>query len=101
MRILVEPSDYVLLNAAMLEVALTRLSVLQPQALIEVLTDTPDRFPQFGPNVRPFGATGRHASAAQQVELSRAAYGRLNELISARRRRWRIRASGRTNRVRA
>jgi colanic acid/amylovoran biosynthesis protein len=68
LRILVEPSDYVLLNAgdaAMLEVALTRLSVLQPHALIEVLTDTPDSFPTFGPNVRPLGAAGRHAYAAQ------------------------------------
>jgi colanic acid/amylovoran biosynthesis protein len=68
MRILVEPSDYVLLNAgdaAMLEVALTRLSALQPHALIEVLTDTPDSFPRFGPNVRPFGAAGHHAYATQ------------------------------------
>jgi polysaccharide pyruvyl transferase WcaK-like protein len=63
-RILVEPSDYVLLNSgdtAMLEVGLTRLSALQPDALIEVLTDVPTRFPNFAPNVRPFAASGRHA----------------------------------------
>ena len=68
MRILVEPSDYVLLNAgdaAMLEVALTRLSALQPHATIDVLTDIPDSYPSFGPNVHPLGAGGRHAYIAQ------------------------------------
>ena len=47
-RILVEPSDYVLRNAgdmAMLHVAVTRLSSLWPAASIQVLSDTPDLLP--------------------------------------------------------
>jgi polysaccharide pyruvyl transferase WcaK-like protein len=68
MRILVEPSDYSLLNlgdTAMLEVALKRLSALQPDARIEVLTNVSDSFPSFAPNVTPLNSAGRHAYAAR------------------------------------
>jgi hypothetical protein len=49
MRVLVEPSDYSLLNVgdvAMLDVATARLHALWPNAIIEVLTDTPEYLPR-------------------------------------------------------
>ena len=64
MRILVEPSDYTLRNAgdmAMLEVAVTRLGALWPQASIQVFSDTPEIFPRYCPNVTPLPTTGRRA----------------------------------------
>jgi polysaccharide pyruvyl transferase WcaK-like protein len=70
MRILVEPSDFVLHNsgdAAMLEVGVTRLSALFPHASINVLSNTPDSFPRWATNVQPIAATGYHAYAAQRA----------------------------------
>jgi polysaccharide pyruvyl transferase WcaK-like protein len=64
MRILVEPSDYVLQNAgdmAMLQVAITRLGALWPDAAIDILSDTPDLLPAYGPNSFPLDARGRKA----------------------------------------
>lgn len=62
MRILVEPSDYVLLNAgdtAMLQVAILRLAKLWPEAIIQVFTNAPDLLPIFSPNAIPLDAKGR------------------------------------------
>lgn len=62
MRILVEPSDYVLRNAgdmAMMQVAIERLSALWPQASIEVLSDAPERMPVYAGNVHILDAAGR------------------------------------------
>jgi polysaccharide pyruvyl transferase WcaK-like protein len=70
MRILVEPSDFVLQNSgdtAMLEVGVTRLSALFPHASINVLSNTPDSFPRWATNVQPIAATGYHAYAAQRA----------------------------------
>jgi polysaccharide pyruvyl transferase WcaK-like protein len=62
MRILVEPSDYVLRNAgdmAMLHVAVTRLGAHWPDATIQIFSDAPDQLPQYCPNTRPLGSEGR------------------------------------------
>jgi len=61
-RILVEPNAHHLLNlgdAAMLEVAVERLSELWPAATVEVLTDDPDRLARFCPAASPLPAEGR------------------------------------------
>jgi polysaccharide pyruvyl transferase WcaK-like protein len=61
-RILVEPSDYVLRNAgdmAMLRTAVSRLVQKWPGALIQVLTDTPDALEAFCPEVTPLLSAGR------------------------------------------
>jgi polysaccharide pyruvyl transferase WcaK-like protein len=68
MRILVEPSDFVLHNSgdiAMLEVGVLRLSALFPRASIHVLSSVPDLFPRWAPNAHPLAAAGRHAYVAQ------------------------------------
>jgi polysaccharide pyruvyl transferase WcaK-like protein len=62
--VLVEPSDVVLRNAgdaAMLEVAVTRLATLFPDAPILVLSDTPALVPRYRPNVVPIDTVGRRA----------------------------------------
>jgi colanic acid/amylovoran biosynthesis protein len=64
MRILVEPSDYVLRNAgdmAMLHTAVTRLGTLWPEADIQVFSDAPDLLPAYCPNSRPLTSAGRAA----------------------------------------
>jgi polysaccharide pyruvyl transferase WcaK-like protein len=61
-RILVEPSDYVLRNVgdmAMLRTAVLRLVQKWPGALIQVLSDTPDDLAAFCPEVTPLVSTGR------------------------------------------
>lgn len=61
-RILVEPSDYVLRNLgdmAMMQVAATRLVALWPDAEIRILSDRPSDLPPYGPNVTPLDAVGR------------------------------------------
>ena len=63
MKILVEPSEYALLNAgdvAMVTTALRRLRSLWPDARIRVLTDTPDLLPSDC-DVSPMSPTGRWA----------------------------------------
>ena len=55
-RILIEPSDYVLRNLgdmAMMQVAATRLVALWPDAEIRILSDRPSDLPAYGPNVTP------------------------------------------------
>ncbi len=90
MRILVEPSDYVLRNAgdmAMLEAAVTRLADLWPDGTVDVLTDTPASFPRYRPNVRPIGSAGHHAyvdAAGSRPHLSR-----LGTRVPGVRRAWR------------
>jgi colanic acid/amylovoran biosynthesis protein len=64
MRILIEPSDYILRNSnigdvAMLEVAIARLAKLFPDALIQVLSDFPERFPHYADNVVALDSQGR------------------------------------------
>jgi colanic acid/amylovoran biosynthesis protein len=62
MNILVENSGYHLLNmgdVAMLQVALSRLSNLYPQASIQVLTTDPKRLVELFPNVQPLTTRGR------------------------------------------
>jgi colanic acid/amylovoran biosynthesis protein len=61
-RILVEPSDYVLRNAgnmAMLRTAVSRLIQKWPNALIQVLSDEPDALQAFCPEVTPLLSAGR------------------------------------------
>lgn len=61
-RVLVEPSDYIIRNigdTAMLEVALSRMSTMWPKATIQVFTDVPSTFPCYGPNVVPLDSSGR------------------------------------------
>jgi len=61
-RILVEPSDYVLRNAgdmAMLRTAVLRLVQKWPGALIQVLSDQPDDLAAFCPEVTPLLSAGR------------------------------------------
>lgn len=63
MHILVENSGYNLLNMgdlAMLQVALSRLSNLYPQASIQVLTTDPKRLVELFPNVQPLTTKGRN-----------------------------------------
>ena len=45
----------------MLEVAVTRLARLFPDASVLVLSDTPDLLPRYRPNVVPLATTGRRA----------------------------------------
>ena len=62
--VLVEPSDFVLRNAgdvAMLDVAVTRLADLFPEAPILVFSDTPDLLPRHRANVVPLDTAGRRA----------------------------------------
>src|SRR5215469_2652015 len=62
LRILVEPSDYVLRNAgdmAMLRTAVLRLIKKWPNALIQVLSDEPDALLAFCPEVTPLPSAGR------------------------------------------
>jgi colanic acid/amylovoran biosynthesis protein len=73
-RILVEPSDYVLRNAgdtAMLRVAVTRLSRLWPEATIRVFSHVPERFPDWAANARPLGTDGRRAWLNEPFLLER------------------------------
>jgi glycosyltransferase involved in cell wall biosynthesis/polysaccharide pyruvyl transferase WcaK-like protein len=61
-RVLVEPSDYVLRNVgdmAMLHVATERLAGLWPGATIKVLTDEPGPLSCFCPSATPLPAEGR------------------------------------------
>ena len=70
MRILVEPSDYVLRNAgdaAMLHVAVTRLSELWPDASIQVFSDAPENLPQYSPHSRPLSGAGRRSWLSENV----------------------------------
>ena len=64
MRILVEPSDYVLRNVgdmAMLHVASTRLGALSPDASIEIFSDEPEKLSTYCPNSQPLASAGRRA----------------------------------------
>src|SRR6516164_9577182 len=61
-RVLVEPSDYVLRNAgdmAMLRAAVLRLVQKWPNALIQVLSDVHDALGAFCPEVTPLLSAGR------------------------------------------
>src|SRR5687767_6807933 len=62
MRIVVEPSDYVIRNTgdtAMLQIALERLAQLFPSGRIQVFSDDPACFPFRHPNVEPISTEGR------------------------------------------
>ena len=61
-RVLVEPSDYLLRNAgdmAMLRTAVSRLIQRWPNALIQVLSDEPDALQAFCPEATPLPSDGR------------------------------------------
>ena len=61
-RVLVEPSDYVLRNAgdmAMLQTAVSRLVQKWPNALIQILSDEPDALQAFCPEATPLPSAGR------------------------------------------
>ena len=63
-RILVEGGGFTLLNigdAAMLKVAVTRLTELWPHATIEVLTTNPDKLRDFCPSAVPIAIDAREA----------------------------------------
>jgi polysaccharide pyruvyl transferase WcaK-like protein len=62
LRVLVEPSDYVIRNlgdTAMLTVALERISALWPEARIQVFTEEPEQMPRPRSNIEPLPLTGR------------------------------------------
>ena len=62
MRILVEPSDYVLRNVgdmAMLQTAVSRLARSWPDATIQVLSDEPDALRALCPEATPLASAGR------------------------------------------
>jgi colanic acid/amylovoran biosynthesis protein len=62
MRILIEPSDYVIRNSgdtAMLTVALERIAGIWPDARIQVFTEEPEKMPRPRANVEPLATTGR------------------------------------------
>jgi polysaccharide pyruvyl transferase WcaK-like protein len=62
LRILVEPSDYILRNVgdmAMMQVAIERLAALWPEAIIQVLTDDPERLNDLCPKALPLSSAGR------------------------------------------
>jgi polysaccharide pyruvyl transferase WcaK-like protein len=62
MRILIEPSDYLIRNSgdtAMTIVALERIAGIWPDARIQVFTDVPDLMPRAGANVEPLATSGR------------------------------------------
>jgi colanic acid/amylovoran biosynthesis protein len=70
MRILVEPSDYRLLNrgdVASLSVALHRLGTLWPEATVEVLTDDPDNVRAIAPSVTTRSSRGHEAWDGRSV----------------------------------
>jgi len=74
MRILVEPSDYILRNlgdTAMVEVTITRLGKLWPDALIQVFSDVPDLLPSYSPNAVPLDSEGRQIWFTQGFLLGR------------------------------
>ena len=63
MRILVEPSDYILRNVgdmAMLHIAVTRLGKLWPEASIEILSDEPENLPAYCQNSKALSSDGRN-----------------------------------------
>ena len=62
MRILVEPSDYVLRNVgdmAMLRTAVSRLATYWPNATIQILSDEPEALRAFCPEATPLASAGR------------------------------------------
>jgi polysaccharide pyruvyl transferase WcaK-like protein len=62
MEILLEPSEYRFLNAgdsAMMQVAMSRLRSMWPEAEIRVLTSLPELLPGYSPRVSPLANTGR------------------------------------------
>jgi polysaccharide pyruvyl transferase WcaK-like protein len=62
LRILVEPSDYLLRNAgdmAMMQIAIERLATLWPKAIIQVLSDDPQRLNDLCPRALPLSSAGR------------------------------------------
>jgi polysaccharide pyruvyl transferase WcaK-like protein len=62
MEILLEPSEYRFLNAgdsAMMQVAMSRLRSMWPEAEIRVLTSHPELLPAYSPRVSPLANTGR------------------------------------------
>jgi colanic acid/amylovoran biosynthesis protein len=96
MRLLVEPSDYVLRNAgdmAMMYVAISRLAAAWPNALIQVLTADTNRLAEFCPAATPLIAPepGKHVSENVSRRISPLAR-QLKELLltneAARRRLW-------------
>jgi polysaccharide pyruvyl transferase WcaK-like protein len=91
MRVLVEPSDYIIRNigdTAMMTIALERLSNLWPDARIQVLTDEPDQMPRPGRNIEPLNLTGRRLWFDQpwmEKPMSRFAHGLSRPLKRVRR----------------
>jgi len=82
MRILVENGCYHLRNmgdVAMLQVTVSRLSHLWPEARIEVLTNAPDLLAMYCPDAHPVAARGRRAWFAD-----RTLFGVLYRLASSR-----------------
>ena len=79
-RILIEPSEFTLLNAgdaAMMRVEVARLRSMWPNATIQVLTDAPDRVLRYCPSARPLLASGRHVWVADGALLPGWLYRRL------------------------
>src|ERR1700733_2477511 len=61
-RLLVEPSDYLLRNVgdmAMMQIAIERLAALWPDAAIQVLTDDPQTLRKLCPRALPLSSEGR------------------------------------------
>jgi polysaccharide pyruvyl transferase WcaK-like protein len=62
-RVVIDPSGHDLLNlgdVAMLQVAVVRLHELWPDAVVHVLTNSPERLAQYCPRARALPAAGRY-----------------------------------------
>jgi polysaccharide pyruvyl transferase WcaK-like protein len=85
-RLLVEPSDYLLRNVgdmAMMQIAIERLAALWPDAAIQVLTDDPQTLRKFCPRALPLSSEGRQLWLADHF-LPRCLEARISpELIAS------------------
>jgi polysaccharide pyruvyl transferase WcaK-like protein len=79
MNILVEPSDYILLNMgdiSMLQVAVARLNALWPNANIKVLSDDANTLKLYCPRAEPLVMDGRRTWFAEGCLFGRLSHGR-------------------------
>ncbi len=96
-RILIEPSDYVLRNLgdmAMMQVAATRLVALWPDAEIRILSDRPSELPHYRSNVTALDSLGRRLWLRTSVipgSVSRRLPSRIRTFSERAERFWRVR----------
>ena len=86
LRLLIEPSDYVLRNVgdmAMMQIAIERVAALWPDAAIQVLTDDPQRLKSLCPSATPLSSEGRQLWLADDFLPSRLQARTSPELITS------------------